>query len=177
MHIPTRNLAWLAGTLFAVTAAIDIPHEQAKVFDSTLDYVLEAVFALSLAVGALTLFSLLRASRGWAARIGFGLSCLGTTTLGFVAGATYVNGHEVLDAVFPLGLLGIVLGYVVLAAADLRRRVQPRFAGLALAGSMVAMIALGDGLGVIAWSASWFAVAALLSPAPVSARRQPAISA
>ena len=29
------------------------------------------------------------------------------------------------------------------------------------------MIALGEGYGVLAWSVGWFAVAALLSPAPV----------
>ena len=169
MKIPTRHLALLAGSLFAVTAAIDIPHDQAKVFDATLDYVLEASFTLALVAGAATLFSMFHSAHGWLPRIGFGLSSLGTLTLALAAGATLVNGREALDSVFPLGLLGIMLGYVVLAVADLRRRVHPRFAGLALVGTVVAMIALGDGYGVIAWSAGWFTVAALLGPAPVTA--------
>jgi hypothetical protein len=176
MTITTRHLALAAGSLFAVTAAIDVAVDQPRVFTGTADYVLEAIFVLSLVAGAATLGSLLRAATGWAARTGFGLAGLGTATLAFVAGATVVNGREVLDAVFPLGLLGIMLGYAVLAVADLRRKVTPRFAGLALAGSVVAMIALGDGYGVIAWSAGWFAVVALLSPAPV-ARGQEAMAA
>jgi hypothetical protein len=170
MTLTTRHLALATASLFAVTAAIDIPHEQAQPFASTLDYVLEAVFALSLAAGAATLFSLLRGARGWAARIGFGLSGLGTATVAFVAGATHVNGHDVLGPVFGIGLLATGLGYLVLAVGDLARKVQPRFAGLVLLGSMVAMILLGEGYGVIAWSAGWFAVGALLSPAPVPAR-------
>ncbi len=176
MTITTRHLALVAGGLFAVTAAIDVAVDQPRVFTSTADYLLEAVFGLALVAGAATLGSLLRSATGWAARTGFGLACLGTATLAFVAGATLVDGREVLDAVFPLGLMGILLGYAVLAVADLRRRVTPRFAGLALVGSVIAMIALGDGYGVIAWSAGWFAVAALLSPAPVG-RRQEAIAA
>jgi hypothetical protein len=177
MTITTRHLALLAGTLFAVTAAINIAHDQPPVFDSSMDYVLEAVFTLSLVAGAATLFSLLRAASGWAARIGFGLAGSGTAVLAYVAGATHVSGREVFDAVFPMGLLAIMVGYVVLAVADLRRKVQPRYAGVALVGSVVAMMVLGEGYGVIAWSAGWFAVAALLSPAQVRARRQEVIAA
>jgi hypothetical protein len=172
MQIPTRHLALLAGSLFAVTAAIDIPHDQAKVFDSTLDYVLEASFTLALVAGAATLFSLFRSAHGWGPRLGFGLSSLGTLTVALAAGATLVNSRETLDSVFPLGLLGITLGYLVLAVADLRRLVHPRFAGLALVGTLVAMIAVGDGYGVIAWSAGFFTVAALLAPTHVTARRE-----
>ena len=177
MTLTTRHLALATAALFAVTAAIDIPHEQAQPFASTLDYVLEAVFALSLATAALTLGTLARASRGLAARAGFGAACLGTATVAFVAGATHVNGQDVLGPGFVLGLLGTVLGYVVLAVADLRRRVQPRYAGLALLGSTVAMVALGEGLGLLGWTAGWVAVAALSQPAPARSPRQEVIAA
>lgn len=177
MTVTTRHLALTAGTLFAATGAIDIPHDQPEVFVSTLDYVLEAVFALALAAGALALGSLAAAARGRPARLGFGLSCLGTATVAFVAGATHVNGGDVLGPVFGLGLLGTILGYAVLAVADLRHRVEPRFVGLALAASVVAMVALGDGYGVLAWSVGWFAVAALHSPAPATRRGQDVMAA
>lgn len=177
MNVTTRHLALAAGALFAATAAIDIPHDQPPVFGSALDYVLEAVFTLSLVAGALTLGSLFGAARSWVARAGFGIAGLGTATVAFVAGATFVSGREVLDTVFPVGLLAIMLGYVVLAGSDLLRKVEPRFVGMALAGSVVAMVALGEGYGVLAWSAGWFAAAALLSPATVSAEGQDVMAA
>ena len=174
MHITTRHLALTAAGLFAATAAIDIPHDQADPFVTTADFALEALFAFSLAAGAATLASLrARRSAGWAARVGFGLAALGTGVLSFVAAATHVNGHDVLGGLFPLGLLAILLGYLTLAVADLRRRVRPRFAGLVLLAALVGMIALGDGYGLLAWSVGWVGVAALLGPAPGgSATRQ-----
>jgi hypothetical protein len=173
-----RPLAFVSGSLFAATAAIDLPHDQAREFVSTADYVLEAVFTLALAAGTLTLLALLRSATSRLARVGFAVAGLGTATLAVVAGATFVNGSEVLDTVFPLGLLGIILGYLVLAVADLRRNVEPRFVGLALIASLAAMIALGEGLGVVAWAFGWFAVAALLAPAPArAATRTPAAPA
>lgn len=177
MNITTRHLALAAGTLFVATAAIDIPHDQADPFVSTTDYVLEAVFALALGVAALALGSLARAATGWGARIGFGLSALGTATVAFVAGATHVNGQDVLGPFFALGLLVTVIGYVTLAVTDLLRRVEPRFVGLALAASTIAMVALGEGYGVLAWAVGWFAVSVLLAPTPVAAQRQEAMAA
>jgi hypothetical protein len=177
MTLTSRRLALVTATLFAVTAAIDIPHEQAQPFASTLDYVLEAVFALSLASAALTLGTLAGAARGLAARLGFGAACAGSATLAVVAGATHVNGEDVLGPGFVLGLLGTVIGYLVLAVADLRGRVEPRYAGLALLGSTIAMVALGEGLGLLGWTAGWVAVAALSQAAPVRSPRQEVIAA
>lgn len=177
MTITTRHLALAAGVLFAATAAIDIPHDQAEPFVSRADFVLEAVFALSLAAAALTLGALARVAASWAARAGFGVAALGTGTLSVVAGATHVSGHDVWGAAFGLGLLGIAVGYLTLAVADLRRRVEPRYAGLVLLVALVAMVALGDGYGEIAWSVGWFTVAALLAPAPVRTPRQELIDA
>lgn len=172
LNITTRHLSLLSAGLFVATAAIDIPHDQPSVFVSTADYVLEALFALALLTGAGALGSLARTSARWSARTGFGLAALGTGTVGFVAAATHVNGREVLGPVFPIGLLLIVLGYLVLAVADLRRKVEPRFAGLGLVAGLVAMIVLGDGYGLLAWAAGYAALAALLAPAPAGAARQ-----
>lgn len=167
MTVPFRALAVLTGILLAATAAVDIPHDQAAVFVSPVDHLLEALFALALASATTSLIALLRAASSWLPRAGWVLAAIGTAILTLVAGATFVNGRESLDGLFPVGLLGVALGYLVLVVADLRRRTWPRFAGLVLAGGFVAMIALGEGLGLLAWSASWFAVATLASPAPI----------
>ncbi len=167
MHPRTRPAAALAGTLFALTAAIDIAHDQPPQFTSTADYVLEALFAGSLVASAVALALLGSSAERRVARVGWGLTLLGTVTLAVVVTATFLNGEETLDAVFPAGLLSILLGYVVLAAADLAGRVTPRFAGVALFVSGVGMIALGDGYGVVAWAAGWFALTALTAPAVV----------
>ena len=179
MEITSRHLALTAAGLFAATAAIDIPHDQAEPFVSTADFALEALFALSLAAATATLVPLARASGGWLARVGFGLAAVGTGALSFVAGATHVNGHDVLGGVFPVGLLAILLGCLTLAAGDLRRSVRPRYAGLVLLAALIGMIALGDGYGLLAWSAGWVAVAALLGPSPARepSAQEPAIAA
>jgi hypothetical protein len=57
----------------------------------------------------------------------------------------------------------VLAGYLVLAVLDLRR-LTPRFAGLCLAAGTVGVVALGDGVGTVAWAAAWFGVAALLQP-------------
>lgn len=173
MTIPLRGLTVLTGCLLAATAAVDIPHEQATVFVSTVDYVLEGLFALALAAATTSLLALLRAASSWLPRSGWTLSALGTTILTLVAGTTFVIGRESLDALFPVGLLCIAVGYLALTVADLRRRAWPRFAGLVLAGGFVAMIVLGEGLGLVAWSASWFAVATLVSPVHTAASVEP----
>lgn len=178
MNITTRHLALTAAGLFAATAAIDIPHDQAEPFVSTADFALEALFAFSLAAATVTLASLARAAGAWVARAGFGLAAAGSGALSVVAAATHVNGHDVLGSVFPIGLLAILLGYLTLAVGDLRRRVQPRCAGLVLLAALVGMIALGDGYGLLAWSVGWVGIAALLGPSPVRQKAQePAIAA
>ena len=170
MFITTRPIALAAGTLFAATAAIDIPHDQPDVFVSRLDFVLEALFALALAAGAWALWSLARQAAGRVPRIAWSVAATGSSLLAFTAGATHVSGRNVLGPAFLLGILLVFIGFATLAVLDLRRRVTPRFAGVALVAGTLGMVALGDGFGLLAWSAAWFAVAALLQPADVPAR-------
>ena len=167
MFVTTRRAALAAGTLFAVTAAVDIPYTQPEVFTSALDYGLEAAFALSLAAGSAALWMLSRRVTGRVARAAWAVAGSGSGLVAVSAAATFASGRNVLGPVFALGLLLLVVGYATLAVLDLRRRVTPRFAGVALAASMVAMIVLGEGYGVAAWAAGWFAVAALLQPTAV----------
>ena len=170
MNINTRPVALAAGTLFAATAAIDIPHDQPDVFVSQLDWILEALFALALGAGAWALWSLSRQATGRVPRLAWAVAATGSSLLALTAGATHVSGRNVLGPVFGLGILLVFIGYAALAVLDLRRRVEPRFAGFALVGGTLGMVTLGDGFGLLAWSAAWFAVAALLQPADVTAR-------
>lgn len=165
MQLSPRPVALLAGTLFAATAAIDVPHVQAQPFAGPLDYALEALFAAALASAALTLWLLSRTVAGRGGRIAWRVPAVGSALVALAATATLVSRHDVLGPVFMVGLLLVLVGYVTLAVLDLRARLVPRFAGLTLAAGTVGMLVLGDGVGTIAWSAAWFAVGALLQPA------------
>ena len=167
MTITPRHLAALAGAFFAVTAAIDIPHEQAQPFVATIDYVLEAVFAIALGLGAAALWSHSSSVRTRGRRIAWSVPALGYTVLALTAGATHVAGQDVGGPVFPIGLLLVMGGSLTLLVLDVRKRLEPRGAGLVLVAAVVVMAVLGEGWGLIAWSAGWFALAALLSPARV----------
>jgi hypothetical protein len=175
--ITPRHLAVLAGVLFAATAAIDIPHDQAQPFVSTADYVLEALFALSLALGAAALWGHARGVPTRGLKIAWYLPALGYSVLAVVAGATHVNGHDVGGPAFPIGLLLIMGGSVALLVVDLRGRLAPRGAGLVLVGTIVVMAVLGDGWGLIAWSAGWFALGALLQPSRSAAVARSTVAA
>ena len=165
MQLTARPAALVAGTLFAATAAVDVPHVQAQPFAGPLDYVLEALFAGALWSAALTLWLLSRTSSGRGRRAAWRVPAAGCGLVGVAATATLVAGHDVLGPVFALGLLLVLAGYLVLAVLDLRRRLTPRFTGLCLAAGTVGMLALGEGVGTVAWAAAWFGVAALLQPA------------
>lgn len=178
MRISTSALAVTAGVLFAATAAIDIPHHQPDPFGGPVDYVLETSFSLALAAGAATAWTLLRSARHRFAQAGWSLVGLGYAALTVVTGCTALNGGDVLGPLFGLSLLAISLGSLVLFATDAAARVAPRGAGVVSLVGLVAMMALGEGYGLLAWSAMWFAVAALarltssdrsFEPAPVSA--------
>ena len=122
MNISTRPVALAAGTLFAATAAIDIPHDQPDVFVSQLDWILEALFALALGAGAWALWSLSRQATGRVPRLAWAVAATGSSLLALTAGATHVSGRNVLGPVFGLGILLVFIGYAALAVLDLRRR-------------------------------------------------------
>ena len=167
MTITSRHLAALAGVFFAATAVIDIPHEQAQPFVATIDYVLEAVFAIALGLGAAALWSHSSSVRTRGRRIAWSVPALGYTVLALTAGATHVAGQDVGGPAFPIGLLLVLGGSLGLLVLDVRKRLEPRGAGLVLVAAVVVMAVLGEGWGLISWSAGWFALAALLSPARV----------
>ncbi len=173
MRLSTSTLAAAAGALFAVTAAIDIPHEQPEAFAGTVDYLLEVVFSLSMAASAATAWTLVRSTSTRLGRTGWTLAGVGYAVLTVVTAATAVNGGDVLGPLFALSLLAIALGSLVLAGTDLAGRLVPRGTGIVTLVGMVAMVVLGEGYGVLAWSAAWFAVAALTRTTP-TVRPEPA---
>ncbi len=173
MKLTARPAALVAGTLFAATAAIDIPHTQGQPFAGPLDYALEAVFAGALWSAALALSLLSRGASG-RRRVSWLVPAAGCALVAVAATATLVAGQDVLGPAFMLGLLLVLAGYLVLAVLDLRRRLTPRFTGLALAAGTIGMLALGEGVGTLAWAAAWFGMAALLQPAAAPTAEPPA---
>ncbi len=161
MRPTSSTLALTAGVLFAATAAIDIPHHQPDPFAAPVDYLLEVCFSLSWAAGAATAWSLVRAATSRFAAAGWGLLGLGYSALTVVTAATAVNGGDVFGPVFAVALLTISLGSLVLFGTDVAGRVAPRGAGVVALVGLVAMMALGEGYGLLAFSAVWFAIAAL----------------
>lgn len=161
MRLSTSALAASAGALFAVTAGLDIPHHQPNPFGGPIDYVLESLFSLSLAASAATAWTLLRSAGSRLAQVGWSLLAVGYATLTVVTAGTAVNGADVLDPVFGIALLAISLGSLVLFGADVAGKVAPRGAGVVCLVGLVAMMALGEGYGLLAWSAVWFGLAAL----------------
>ncbi len=132
MSLSPRPVALAAGLLMSASAAIDIPYAQHDVFSTATDYVLEGFFALGLVTGATTLWLLCRAAPRRGARLAWAVAATGTSLVGLAATGTVLAGRNVLGPAFGLGLLAILVGYAALAVLDLRRRVSPRFAGVAL---------------------------------------------
>lgn len=162
MTRPTRIAAVAAAILFVAAASIDIPRDQPLVFTDTVDYVLEAVFAAALWAAAAALVTLVLANTRLPARIVLATAALGHALFATAATATLVNGRESLDPVSSIGLVLIMAGYLGFLIVDLLKRVEPRLSGVAMFVATLGMFALGDGWGMIAWAAGWFAVAAIV---------------
>jgi hypothetical protein len=162
MRLSTSTLAMTAGVLFAATAAIDIPHTQPDEFTGSLDYALEVLFSLSMAASTAAAWALLRDAGSRVARVGWTAVGIGYALLTVVTAATAASGGNVLGPVFGLALLAIGIGSVTLTAGDVAGRVAPRGAGIVTLVGLVSMVALGEGYGLLGWSAAWFAVGALL---------------
>lgn len=169
--MPTRSLALATAVLFGLLAIIDIPHDQPDPFASPVDYAMEVCFALALMSGAATLGALSRAASSRIAAAGWLLGAAGLGLVAVAATATAVVGSDTWEVLFLLGLPLLIVGALVVAGADVARRVDPRFAGLALLVGVVGMFALGDGYGVVAVGAAFFAISLLLQrPASAATR-------
>ena len=166
----TRTAAIAAAVLFVAAASIDISRDQPLVFTDTIDYVLEAVFAAALWTATAALVTLVLGNTRLPARIVLTTAALGHALFATASTATLLNGRESLDPVSSVGLVLILAGYLGFLIVDLLKGVEPRFSGIAMFVATLGMFALGEGWGMIAWAAGWFAVAAIAN------ERQPTLA-
>lgn len=158
-------VAFAAGALHAAAGALSLAFGQETVFDSATDYVIEWVFVGALVLSTGVLLGLARVTADRVARMACAVAAAGQAGMLVAATATAVAGRESLDALFPVGVLLTLIGFVGLAVQDLRRRVTPAHAGVVLAAGFVLAI-LADallGVGSLVLAASWLALGRLLS--------------
>ena len=168
----------VAGVMNALTGILSPLAPQEVVFDSFTDYLIEVLFILALAGTLITiagLHVLQRERYGRTGAAGSLTAFVGHALLLVAATATALAGREVLDAVFPLGVLAALVGLVLLGATTLRARVLPRWCGvLLIIGfplTIVFDIATG-GAGGIVMGVVWASVGyALLSSSGASAQQ------
>src|SRR4051794_33166075 len=154
------------GTAFVVEALVELLHQQAQPFTSLADYAIEALFALGLALAAVSWWSLRSsgAVAGRRGRIGAAVAAGGHAALALSATATVINGADALGPVFMLGLLAALAGPITVASSP-----RSRALGSALAVGLIASMAIGTG-GAAVLGLAWIAASTLLrSPVPMLA--------
>jgi hypothetical protein len=160
-------LALAAAGLYATTGAIELAHNQPRIFADAIDYWLEAAFVAALALSTTTLVILARAGlhgplavRGWAVAAA-GHGCLLVAAL-----ATLVAGRELLDALFVVGFLATLGSYLLLAVLDAGARIIPGRAGFVFLAGFALTVAVDNvvsGTGGLVLGMVWAAFARLLS--------------
>jgi hypothetical protein len=146
-------VALAIGVLYAVVGALQLAFDQATVFASASDYVIEWLFVAALALTIGLFARAARTSEDRLTAVAWTIAAAGQTAMGVAALVTAVAGRESLDVVFPLGVLLTLVGLVVLAVQDVRRRVQP--SRLSIPADVLV------GAGSLALAAGWLAVARL----------------
>ena len=157
------SAAVVAAVGWAATGVVELVHDQSEAdFETTADYVLELAFLIGLVGSTVALWRLapegpaLTRWAAWAAAGGFGLlSVSAAITLGL--GSNDDPGP--IGALFPLGLLVLVLGLIVLVAESIRRRFVPRWFPPVLLLAFVVLVVLQDYGGAFAMTAAWLALA------------------
>jgi hypothetical protein len=124
-----------AGVLYLLSAIISLFAPQQRVFDSFSDYLIEVLFVVALAGTLATIVGLhaLQSGRyGPLGVAGSAITFVGYALLFVAAAATTLAGREALDAVFPVGVLAILVGSILLGALTLRARLLPWWCGVLL---------------------------------------------
>ena len=157
----SRRLALAAaatGATFVVEALVELLHKQAQPFTSLADYALEALFALGLALAAVTWWGLRSSGAvdGRRGRIGAAIAASGNAALALSATVTAINGADALGPVFMLGLLAALVGPLTVATSA-----GSRALGSALTIGLIASMAVGTG-GAAILGLAWIAVSTLL---------------
>ena len=149
------------GATFVVEALVELLHQQAQPFTSLADYAIEALFALGLALAAVTWWGLRSSGAvdGRRGRIGAAIAAGGNAALALSATATVINGADALGPVFMLGLLAALAGH---ASRSPPPPARARSAARSPIG-LIASMAIGTG-GAAVLGLAWIAAATLLRP-------------
>ena len=141
MSIQSALIRWgglagvAAGLLYVLSALFSLIAPQQRVFDSFSDYLIEIIFVVALAgtlVAIVGLHALQSAYYGLLGAAGSLITFVGYALLFVAAAVTTLAGREALDAVFPIGVLAILVGSILLGAATIRGRVLPWWCGALL---------------------------------------------
>jgi hypothetical protein len=156
----TIPLAALAGTAFALAQGF-LP-EQAQPLHRTSDYLLEALFALSLFAGAAATAALPRLGlvpwNGRLSKVAVPAYAVGQSLVGLAATWTLAQGRDALGPVFLAGLLAMLVGGGLVAVAAVRSGVLPGPVAIGFGAALPLSMAIGT-WGPLAGALLWLAVA------------------
>lgn len=165
------------GVLYAGQGFIDLVAPQRAEFSAASDYAIEILFIAAL-VGTLVAIAGLQAVQhdnyGRTGVFGAAVAFIGHACMLVGATATAWAGHDVLDGIFVLGILGALIGLVVLGVATLRAGVLPRWCGVLLIAGLPVSSALEAFGGGVVLGAAWAMVGYALLAAPIKWVSQPA---
>jgi hypothetical protein len=135
-HIRQGGLAGVAaGLLYVLSAILSLIAPQQRVFDSVSDYLIEIIFVVALAgtlVAIVGVHALQSGRYGPLGAAGSLITFVGYALLFVAAAVTILAGREALDAVFPIGVLAILVGSILLGAMTIRARMLPWWCGVLL---------------------------------------------
>lgn len=167
----------LAGVVWIVSGFLAVAYQGEHAPGTFADYLVESTFAAGVlfsAVGLVGLHALQKESYGRIGRAGFYTFLI--TAAGSILG-TVVNllGSEALGfLVFPVGVLGALVGLVLYGAATLQAKVLPRWCGVGLIVGLPIAIAFGLYGGNVLFGIFWLALGYTLSQRSRAAPQQPA---
>ncbi len=138
--------AILAGGVWVVSGILAIVYQGVHAPGTFADYLVEGTFAAGIlltAAGMVGLHSLQKDNYGRIGRAGF--YTVVVASLGQVLGImVLLAGSTALEfLVFPVGVLGVLVGFVLYGAATLQARVLPRSCGIGLIVGLPVAIVLG----------------------------------
>ena len=140
------SAAMAAGVVWVESGILAIVYQGVHTPGTFADYLVEGTFAagvLLTAVGMVGLHALQRENYGRIGRAGFYTVVIASVAQ-FLGTVVRLLGSTALEfLVFPLGVLGVLVGFVLYGAATLQARVLPRWCGVGLIVGLPIAIALG----------------------------------
>jgi hypothetical protein len=170
------SAAMAAGVVWVESGILAIVYQGVHTPGTFADYLVEGTFAagvLLTAVGMVGLHALQRENYGRIGRAGF-YSVVIASVAQFLGTVVRLLGSTALEfLVFPLGVLGVLVGFVLYGAATLQARVLPRWCGVGLIVGLPIAIALGLYGGNVLFGLFWLALGYVLWSHRGAAAEQP----